>query len=388
MVRESLNKEGVEEKMNMFTLLSLLHYFSRDRDQILSLWNPAVDLVSSERCIVQAATQVMHWIAMENPECAVIFREPVKNAFLWIQDRKFDKYWFSGLLVLKRGKRFPKSDIAHNTLHNFQSIFQIVCSEDYDLRMLAVTILDFQFRYISVHANTNLITAAFDDCLKYVMKHNTITCHGPLCFLQTLFDIRSSMFNVDEIFIDTLIARAANSYQPFAIEAYKFLFDITRVIKRAFTKSQVEKIVKQLLARCPEPDDPHPYFEYLGKFIRVFKLTIDIAPIFEFCKKQIDSKVSMEQCKYSFCLLAIMLEVCPEKIQDFSVFSHVYACDEYVRCIHRLSPNVPVETLTSIRKYIEDSLVPSNPGATFLLKASMASAMPAGRQIQNSRQNS
>lgn len=362
-IRTCSQKNGVESRMKMFMMLSLLHYFERDLDQIKALWDPVDDLKSDQRCIIEATTQVMHWIAIENPEGASLFREPLQQAFLWIQDRKFEQYWFSGLLVLKRAKRFPKIDIAHNTLINFQSIFAIVCSEDYAMRMLAVTILDFQFRYIYVHANTDLI---FKSCFEYVMSNRTSLCHGPLCFLRTLFDIQSSMFDVNSEFINTLIGLAAHEYQPLAIEAYKFLFDITRVIKRAYDTQQVNRIIAQLLERCPEADDPHPYFEYMGMFIRVLRPMINITPVFDFCKSQILTRQSREKCQYSYRILAILLEVSPEQITDISVFLYVYACDEYIQCIHRLKPNIPHETISKLQEFVTESLRPNNPTETIV----------------------
>ena len=356
MVLELSKSKENSDKMKMLMLISLLHYFQRDIDQIKIIWDPLNELKNENCDVLKATTKVIHWIAKENKEGGVLFKIPVQNAFCWIKEKSNQKYWFSALLILNRAKIFyPYVDITNNVSNVFNGLFNICCGENFEMRVLAVKILTFQFRTLSEYTNKGLFNKAYSKCFNFILKNNSKECHGPMCILKLLFKLQCSCFELNHEFIDVIIRHTKIDYQALSIESFKFLFKVANACKTAFIRKQIIEIVQELIKKCQTPVNPHPYYHILGKFIRIFQADIDTNQLTSFCENQIIMCKSIEHCKYSFCLLSIILEVCSNVKLSSKLFNKVFAFDEYIRFLHHVNP-ITQETVNELHKFIDENL--------------------------------
>lgn len=337
-------------KLNALMIISLLHHFQLDLDQIKGFLDFIYDILQDKnQNIVKAATETIQWIAKESPEGAFLFVTPIQKALLWLIDQKDTHLHINSLIIIHKAMRFSAINLSYSVLSNFNPIFSLVCCDNLELRRLAVKVVGYCLRHISFKSNKEIFHLVFQKSFSKLKSNEcTSATHGVILLLRILFKLQSNLFDIGQDFIVPPVYKMAiHEDINYMTDAVKFMNRLTYISPNVYSQISISKVASNLIRHNTD-------VRLLDKFIRAFKTHIDVKQIIMFCENQI---LATSSPKRGFDILTTMIKLFPKCEYKEEVFQKIITdqSDSFLKCLEARG-NLNGEVFGYISQFTYDNL--------------------------------
>ncbi|OHS98309.1 PIKK family atypical protein kinase [Tritrichomonas foetus] len=180
--------------------ISILHFFRKSYDQIKDLFPLISNQTSSmNRDVCRASTCCLRYLAEESIDNIIFLREVLESAKSYLSTAQGNRFIFNALSILREVGRFLPTEIFVLTLNHMSDIWRAACSDDLELRLVAVKVIRIHLINAPTNVKETFAQSIFVDCEKVLSESKPEPYHGAVLVCQTIYEHFPSIFTNKKI---------------------------------------------------------------------------------------------------------------------------------------------------------------------------------------------
>ncbi|EAY04287.1 PIKK family atypical protein kinase [Trichomonas vaginalis G3] len=347
-IQSCINSNSISKQLTSLIAISVLTYFKRKYDTFAKYFSSMQQLAAShERCVCQAAIQIVCYAAEENSENRSFLRQMVDSAKNWLESPNKEKLIFNSLYILQEvGKSLPKDVFSVTTKFFFPEIWDAVCSTDCELRYSAIAVAEIHLQNMPHHSSDPFAEFHFKNCCNYLQKR-TGPLIGPVLSCRTLLHVSPGVVNIPTM-IEYLHLIIPTADLELAKECFDFLIEIASEptnFSIQLTKKTI-MLLRMAINRFPEES---LFLKDISEFI--MRLNMDqslISSVVDSITLIVQDQNLLSLHEPAFDVLCSLLKKYPTYLVSVSLFQNAQICHGYIACLALQRAHLPAikDTLT------------------------------------------
>lgn len=333
-IHKRINSNDPHQQMVCLFLISILHYYRRSYNQLKEYFDFIKKMaMCSNRNVCKGAARLMRWLGEESTDNITFLREMVDAANDWLQIN-MELYSFNTLIVLYQIGKLMPLDILNVTMPRSQEIWNAICSQDKELRLIAIKVLNIHLRNLPSHFVQTDAEKLFQDA-KEEFQNSTQNLHGPILVFKLLLKIFPEIISKNvEIIVSFIFIVLITPVPDQADDAFDFLFMLIKENPKIVNDEIQTTIFSCLKTQITSSNKTSILFKYFNKFIAIIPHeSIPKSIIVSTMSQIIVDKCYSDLYDNAFDVLVKLMHLFPDLTLPETIFSKVIPCYGFIKAL-------------------------------------------------------
>ena len=349
-LREKSVSELPEKQMSCMMIISILHFFRRSFEQIKKSFPFIIALTASQnRNICKTAVYLMRLLMEESNDNLPFLKEALESAKQYLTPGNWKNYIFNSLTILNEVGKFLPTDVFGVTLSHFVEIWKAVCSDDNDVRLIGVKVINIHLKHVPSHTAENFAESLYVDCFMNLNSKKNESYLGSILVSHLLYKSYPAIIKL-QTFLERAFEISKLNIVDINVAIFDFFLNVVNSNDKFLTPQLIDKAFNCLITSIKQINDCDELLKILKKLIT--KVDVDLLPLKELLSmiKTLLSLQIEEIENSAFGIIYKLLKRVPKMELPLQLFSDEKPCKNYIKSLSKII-TPPIQLRKILKKF-------------------------------------